>query len=55
VIDELRALACDCPTAPYHRWNCLTTPAWAATIRETDCNPWTVFRLMAIVERLDAR
>lgn len=34
--------ACDCPMNPYHRWNCALTPIWAQTIRDQDCNPWTV-------------
>jgi hypothetical protein len=33
---------CDCPMDPYHRWNCALTPIWAQTIRDQDCNPWTV-------------
>lgn len=35
---------CDCPMDPHHRWNCPLTPIWAQTIRELDCNPWTVIR-----------
>ena len=35
---------CDCPMDPYHRWNCDLTPIWAQTIRDLDCNPWTVIR-----------
>ena len=33
---------CDCPLTPYHRWNCHLTPIWAQTMRDLDCNPWTV-------------
>lgn len=33
---------CDCPMDPHHRWNCALTPIWAQTIRDQDCNPWTV-------------
>ncbi|MGE2733821.1 hypothetical protein [Mycolicibacterium vaccae] len=36
--------SCDCPMAPHHRWNCPLTPAFAQTIRDLDCNPWTVVR-----------
>ena len=35
---------CDCPMNPHHRWNCALTPIWAQTIRDQDCNPWTVTR-----------
>ena len=35
---------CDCPMDPHHRWNCALTPIWAQTIRDQDCNPWTVTR-----------
>ena len=47
--------ACDCPQHPsgtrrrdgqpprqHHRWNCPLTPIWAQTMRDLDCNPWTV-------------
>lgn len=34
--------ACDCPLDPHHRWNCPLTPIWAQTMRDLDCNPWTV-------------
>ena len=33
---------CDCPLDPHHRWNCALTPIWAQTMRDLDCNPWTV-------------
>tara|TARA_B100000519_G_C14089628_1_gene365658 strand:+ start:118 stop:456 length:339 start_codon:yes stop_codon:yes gene_type:complete len=36
------AMDCDCPLNPHHRWNCTLTPIWAQTMRELDCNPWTV-------------
>lgn len=35
---------CDCPLDPHHRWNCPLTPIWAQTMRELDCNPWTVMQ-----------
>ena len=35
---------CDCPMDPHHRWNCALTPIWAQTIRDLDCNPWSVTR-----------
>lgn len=38
------AHGCDCPLDPYHRWNCPLTPTWAQTMRDLDCNPWTVIR-----------
>ncbi|MGQ9348926.1 hypothetical protein [Mycolicibacterium gilvum] len=38
------AMGCDCPLDPHHRWNCALTPIWSQTIRELDCNPWTVVR-----------
>ncbi len=48
VLDAWRAVRpapmCDCPMDPYHRWNCVLTPIWAQTIRDLDCNPWTVIR-----------
>lgn len=36
------AMGCDCPLDPHHRWNCALTPVWAQTMRDLDCNPWTV-------------
>lgn len=42
---------CDCPhigaadgMRVRHRWNCTLTPIWAQTMRDLDCNPWTVIR-----------